>query len=149
MREKRQDGEELVIPLASEEVAVSKREVVRNRARINILTEEEQSLVRAELAREDVEIRHVEMNRLLEPGAPPPAPRVENGVTIIPVFEEVAVAVTRIRIKEEIHIIRHASREAAEIPVTLRTQRAVVERLNAGGDEMPAADPATPSEAKP
>ncbi len=149
MHEKPQDGEELLIPLASEELLVSKREVVRNRARINILTEEEQSLVRAELAREDVEIRHVEMNRLLEPDAPPPEMRVENGVTIIPVFEEVAVAVIRIRLKEEIHVIRHASEEVAEIPVTLRSQRAVVERLAAGGAETPAEDPTKPSEAKP
>ena len=47
----------------------------------------------------------------------------------MPVVEEVVVVEKRLVLKEEIHIRRTAQTEAVEVPVTLRKQRAVVERL--------------------
>jgi stress response protein YsnF len=53
------------------------------------------------------------------------APRL--GVTIIPVLEEVLVVEKRLVLKREIRI-RKRSSETVEIPVSLRKQRAEVER---------------------
>ena len=60
--------------------------------------------------------------------------RTEGNVTILPVVEEVLVVERRLLIKEELRLIRHATKEVIETPVTLRKQRAVVERLDSEGE---------------
>jgi stress response protein YsnF len=54
--------------------------------------------------------------------------RTEEGVTIIPVLEEVPVVEKRLVLKREIRISRRSTWETVEIPVSLRKQRAKVER---------------------
>jgi stress response protein YsnF len=54
--------------------------------------------------------------------------RTEGETTIIPVVEEVLVVEKRLVLKEEIHIRRLISKDDVEVPVTVRRQRAVVER---------------------
>jgi stress response protein YsnF len=58
-----------------------------------------------------------------------PAIRTEGDVTILPIVEEVLVVEKRLVLKEELHIRRRVGSEAIEVPVTLRKQRAIVERL--------------------
>ena len=48
---------------------------------------------------------------------------------IIPILEEVLVVEKRLVLKEELHIRRSVTREDIEVPITLRKQRAMVERL--------------------
>jgi stress response protein YsnF len=57
-----------------------------------------------------------------------PGIRTEGDVTIVPVLEEVLVVEKRLLLKEELHIRRGVETETVEVPVTLRKQRAVVER---------------------
>jgi len=57
----------------------------------------------------------------------------EFGVLIIPVLEEVLVVEKRLVLKEELHVRRLVSEENVEIPVTVRKQRAVVERVTPEG----------------
>ncbi|KQS75186.1 hypothetical protein ASG25_20725 [Rhizobium sp. Leaf384] len=59
-----------------------------------------------------------------------PQLRVEGDVTIIPVVEEIVVVEKRLVLVEEIRIRRLATSEDVQIPVTLRKQRAVVERID-------------------
>jgi stress response protein YsnF len=54
--------------------------------------------------------------------------RTEDGVTIIPVLEEVLVVEKRLVLKREIRIRKRSTSETVEIPVSLRQQRAKVER---------------------
>ena len=56
-----------------------------------------------------------------------------DGVTIIPVLEEILVVEKRLVLKEEVHIRRSTAGEEVEVPVTLRRQRAVVERVSLDG----------------
>ena len=133
MTERKYETGEAVIPIASEAVSISKREVVKGRARIHILTDSVEETLQTELNGEDVEICHVPVNRYIEPGDERPVTRTEGDVVIIPVIEEVAVIEKRLLLKEELHIHRHARLEAADIPVTVRKQRAVVERLTEDG----------------
>jgi stress response protein YsnF len=62
--------------------------------------------------------------------------RTEGDVTILPILEEVLVVEKRLVLKEELHIRRHLARENVEVPVTLRKERAVVERLTADGQPL-------------
>jgi stress response protein YsnF len=62
--------------------------------------------------------------------------RTEGDVVIVPVLEEVLVVEKRLVLKEELHIRRDATRENVEVPVTLRKQRAVIERLTADGQSL-------------
>ena len=57
-----------------------------------------------------------------------PVQRTEGDVLIIPVIEEVLVVEKRLVLKEELRISRRTTREDIEVPVTIRKQRAVVER---------------------
>ena len=59
---------------------------------------------------------------------PAPQIRTEDGVTIIPVLEEIVVVEKRLILKREIRISKRAISETAEIPVSLRKQQATVER---------------------
>jgi stress response protein YsnF len=67
-----------------------------------------------------------------------PTVRTEGDVTIVPVLEEVLVVETKLVLKEEIHIRHRVETENVEVPVVLRRQRAVVERLDA--EDRPLAD---------
>jgi stress response protein YsnF len=60
-----------------------------------------------------------------------PEVRTENGVTIVPVVEEVLVVEKRLVLKEELHIRRQSRTETVEVPVEVRKHRVEIERLPA------------------
>ena len=122
------------IPLAEEVAAVSVRRVATGRVEVRTLTDTFEETVRATLGRETVEVTRVAVDRQVETA---PAIRTEGDVTIVPVLEEILVVEKRLVLKEEIHIRRTARTEQFEIPVTLRRQRAVVERREAAGIPQP------------
>jgi stress response protein YsnF len=65
-------------------------------------------------------------------------------VTIVPVLEEVLVVEKRLVLKEELHIRRRVDTESVEVPVTLRKQRAIIEReAQDGSTANDEADPET------
>jgi uncharacterized protein (TIGR02271 family) len=116
---------ETVIPLAAEELAVAKRTVETGRVRITRLTHEREQLVDETLARETAEISRVPIGREVEAM---PAMREEDGVTIIPIVEEVLVVERRLFLKEEVRIRRVRTTEQYRENVSLRYQEAVVTR---------------------
>jgi stress response protein YsnF len=128
-----------VLPLIEEELRVAKREEVTGRVRVRTVTDTAEELVRQELQGERVDVERVPVDKLVEPGVEPPQIRTEGNVTILPVLEEVLVVEKRLLIKEELRITRHPTTEIAEIPVTVRKQRAVIERLNSEGEIITAA----------
>ena len=122
------------LPIIEEQLQLDKREVVTGRVRVRTITDSSEELLRQELQGERLEIVRVPLDVLVEPGAAPPQVRTEGNVTILPVVEEVLVVERRLLIKEELRLIRHATKEVIETPVTLRKQRAVVERLDSEGE---------------
>jgi stress response protein YsnF len=86
----------------------------------------EQGLAEATLTEEFVEVTRVPMDRVVEEM---PDVRTEGDLTIVPVVEEVAVVVKRLVLKEEVHIKRRMRTRDVAVPVELRRERAVVERL--------------------
>ena len=113
------------IPLVEEQLSVSKKEVETGRIRIRVDVKERQERVVEDLARDDVEIERVPRNERL---SEIPHVRLEGDVTVIPVVEEVLVVEKALMLVEEIRVHRRSGSERAEIPVTLLSEQAVVER---------------------
>jgi stress response protein YsnF len=57
------EEQNLVIPLVEERVSATKREVETGRVRVRTRVEERQELVRAELARDEVDVERVAIGR--------------------------------------------------------------------------------------
>jgi uncharacterized protein (TIGR02271 family) len=120
---------EEVIPLVEETTSISKRAVVTGRVRVQTVTDTVEELARADMQRETVEVTRVPVDKMVDSA---PEIRTDGDVTIVPVLEEVLVVEKRLVLKEELHIRRRVATEAVEVPVTLRKQRAVVERIEPG-----------------
>ena len=133
-----------VIALAEETLTVSKRLVERERVLVRLVTDEVAELARVNLRTERIEIERVPIGREVERA---PEVREEGGVTIIPVLEEIVVVEKRLVLKEELHVRRVADTREEEQPVTLRRQRAEIERLVPPiEDGQPGATPPNPGQ---
>jgi stress response protein YsnF len=95
--------------------------------RVRTVTDSVEELAHADLLREAVEVARVPIDKVVQTA---PEIRTDGDVTIVPVLEEVLVVEKRLVLKEELHIRRRVETEAVEVPMTLRKQRAVVERIS-------------------
>jgi stress response protein YsnF len=121
-----------VIALAEEEVRLDKRMVTKGKVRVRTIVDVETELAKATLDGETVEVTRIPIDRIVDQA---PGVRVEDNVTIIRVLEEVLIVEKRLVLKEEVHIRKLATTEDVEIPVELRKQHAVIERLPADEDD--------------
>ncbi|MDR7039186.1 uncharacterized protein (TIGR02271 family) [Methylobacterium sp. BE186] len=131
---KAESGAETVIPVVEETAHIEKRAVETGRVRVSTHTDTVEQILRETLRDEAVGVTRVPVNRTLREGEAAPQIREEGGVTIIPVLEEVLVVEKRLVLREEVHVHRTTSGEEVEVPVTLRRQRAVVERVSPEGE---------------
>jgi stress response protein YsnF len=115
------------VPLTEEVMRVSKQEVVTGRIRIRTLAEATDKLVQQELNTAHVSVTRIPINRIVDEA---PVPRTEGDLTIVPVLEEVLVVETKLLLREEVHIRRTLTKEIVGQSVTLRKQRAVIEKLS-------------------
>jgi stress response protein YsnF len=130
-------GDTEVIPLVEDQVRVSTRDVVTGRVRVSTVTDTVEEMVGQELQGIRAEVERVPVDQLLDPGSPPPQPRIESGVTVVPIVEEVLIVEKRLLLKEEVRITLRDTTEYVEVPVQLRRQRAVVERSEGPGAPAP------------
>jgi uncharacterized protein (TIGR02271 family) len=119
------EEQNLVIPLVEERVSATKREVETGRVRVHTRIDEREEIVHAELARDQVDVERVPMNREI---ASVPAVRQEGDVTIVPVVEERLVVEKKLFLVEEVRLRRTRTIEEHAQPVRLATQRAEIER---------------------
>ena len=125
----RPDAEEYAaIPLVEERLSVAKRQVESGRVHVRVTVEERAETITEQLARDDVEIERVPRGERL---SEMPHVRLEGSTTIIPVVEEVLVVEKALVLVEEIHVRRRTEVETVEIPATVRSERASVEREDA------------------
>lgn len=120
-----EEEEVATIPLLEERVDVSTREVESGHVRVQVTVDERQESIAAELSRDEIEVKRVAKNELL---SELPGVRLEGETTIIPVVEEQVVIEKRLVLVEEIHVSRRSATETQQIPVTLRSEVAHVER---------------------
>ena len=128
------DSVDRVVPLLQDEVRVDKREILTGKVRIQTVAEALEERAEAVLQGERVEVTRIPVDRVVSEA---PGVRTEGGVTIVPVLEEVLFVEKRLVLKEELHIRRTATTETVELPVTLRKQRAVIERVEPGAEFEP------------
>ena len=129
-RELEQGG--LVLRLHAEEVVVSRRQIERAVVRVATTTRTIESVVQEDLVHERVEIERVPVGRYVDA---PPAVREEDGLTVMPVVEEVLIVERRLLLKEEVHIRRIRTTEQHQETVQLRHQEASITRIPAAGPD--------------
>ena len=120
------DEKEIVVPLASEELQLEKRETSTGKVRVQTVVETVDELARATVEEESLDVQRVPVGKLV---AEPPSVRTEGDVTIIPVLKETMVVEKRLVLIEEVHIRRTTSSRVVETPVTLRNQKAIIDSL--------------------
>ena len=116
---------EEVLPLVDEIATIHKREVVTGKVRVRTVTDTVEELARATLQSAAVEVTRVPIDQVVDTA---PEIRTEGDVTIVPVLKEVLVVTKQLVLKEELHIRRRVETEVVEMPISLRKQRAIVER---------------------
>ena len=123
--------DEGTLALVEEGLSVGKAKVNTGRVDVRTITDTFQQTVDVELQHDATSVTRVPIGREV---AVVPQIRTEGDVTIVPVLEEILVIEKRLFLKEEIHIRRTSETEHVESLVTLRRQRAVVERQDATGN---------------
>jgi uncharacterized protein (TIGR02271 family) len=132
-----QDEPSETISVVEEQASVDKLDRT-SRVRVRTETETHDTTASAELQGVEIEITRVPMNREI---ASMPEVRTEGDVTVLPVVEEVLVVEKRLFLKEEVHVRHCKTNETVEVPVTLRRQNAVVERLDGAATGASAVEP--------
>ena len=132
------DGSD-TIRLVEETASVSKERNLTGQVRVSTATDTFDEVVHAELRRDGAIVTRVPINVEVKTI---PNIRTEGDVTIVPVLEEILVVEKRLYLKEEIHIKRTSETDDFHSHVTLRRQRAIVERLNEAGETIQS-DPST------
>jgi len=108
-----------------EERLVARKELEETgRVRIHKEVEEAPRRLEVDAYYEEAEVEHVPIGRIVKEQE---SPREEDGVYIVPVYEEQLVVVKRLLLKEEIHIRRHGATEKRLFEETVRRERIVVE----------------------
>jgi stress response protein YsnF len=130
----REDG---VIERIEEQAVIGK--VVREAGGVRVSTRTElvTEMVRDTLTETVVEVERVPVGRFVEASE---EPRVEGDVTVVPVYEERLVVERRLFLVEEVHLRRVARTNEVEVPVELRKQTVVVERLPPADDPSQVSD---------
>ena len=116
------------IQLVEEQAVVGKLAVPGDTVRVSTEIDTAAETVSLDVRRENYNVQRVPHNTVV---TTIPEIRREDGLTIIPVLEERAVVVKQLVLVEEIHITEDHRVETVEETVTLRKQRAVVERESA------------------
>jgi len=124
------DREEVVVPVIEEEIDASTRSVKTGSVRVDKHVEKRIRKVEAPLIHENVEIRRVPVNQVVNAA---PKSRRMGDTLIIPVVEEELVVTKRLVLKEEIHLITHRTKDRSIQEVELNRESAEVRRLDAEG----------------
>ena len=123
------DQDAVVVPVVEEVVHVGKEQVETGAVRISKTIRDEVQEVEVPLTSREVEVRRVEVGRVIDDASNPPKPRQEGDLYIIPVLEEVAVTVKKLVLREEIHLHTKESQTVYRDSVEVRREEATVERL--------------------
>jgi len=128
----RDEGGSVVVPVVAEHLDVQKRKVEAGGVRIRKTVSEREEVVDEPLMREEVQVRRVPVNRVVE--GPVPVRHVGNTM-IVSLLEEVLVVEKRLMLKEELHITKEQVESYRPQRVMLRSEEAVIERVEDGRGE--------------
>lgn len=118
------------IPIAAEEIRVTKSKEVTGTVRVTKATRVEQRTVEEPVHHEKVTVERRPVDRWVE--GPLPS-RQEGDTTIIPLVEEVVVVEKKFRLIEEVLITRHVTTRTFRQTVDVRHNEVSVERIAGDG----------------
>jgi stress response protein YsnF len=131
------EQEPLKVPVIEEKLVVGARTVDTGRGvRVHKTVSEQPVAIDETLLRDEVEVRHVPVDRVVS-ATEAPAARYEGDTLIVPILEEVLVVERRVRIKEELHITRHRRQERHAETVMLKSEQVSVERFDGEASPPP------------
>ena len=122
-----EDGTAVVVPVVAERLDVQKRVVEGGGVRIRKTVSEREEIVDEPLMREEVQVKRVAVGRVVD--GPVPVRHVGNTM-IVSLMEEVLVVEKRLMLKEELHITKEQVESYRPQRVRLRTEEAVIERVD-------------------
>lgn len=143
----RPDHHEASIPVVEEVASLSKRTVVTGTTTVDKHVQVHEQVISDTLRREGASVERVAKGTPVDREHPPQT-RIEEGVTIIPVFEEVLVVEKRLVLKEELHIRPFVEDVPFQQTVSLRREDIVLTHRDAATDDPSGDTPAatrTPS----
>jgi len=123
-------SEEILVPVIEEDVTAGAKPIKTGAVRVDKHVEKRLRTIETPLMHENIEIRRVPVNRVV---TETPGIRKQGEMTIIPVVEEELVISKRLIVREEIHVIRHRTKDRFVKEVTLNRESAEVHRLDAEG----------------
>jgi uncharacterized protein (TIGR02271 family) len=127
------ENEEIVVPVIEEELATGVRAVKTGAVRVEKRVDTRTRRISAPIVHEDVEVRRVPINRVVEEA---PKARRQGNTIIVPVVEEELVVTKRLVLKEEIHMIKRQTRKRVVKEVEVGRERARVRRLGPDGQPI-------------
>ena len=129
-----ESGDEIVIPVISEELNVGTVTVPTGGVRFIKRVVQHEQVIQQELATDRVSIQHVAINRVVDGPDQPILQR--DGVLVVPIVEEVLKIERQWILKEELHITRVRETVNHEESVTLNREEVDVERMQAPDDRL-------------
>jgi stress response protein YsnF len=121
----------IAIPLVEEELKIGRREIETGRVTVRTVSDEHTEFVSEDLRHSQAEVDRVFIDREV---TELPQIREEGDLLIVPVVEERLVK--RLFLVEEVRVRRKVVTERLEKPVTLRSQRVVVDRQEGSGQHI-------------
>lgn len=121
------EGDSIVIPVIQEQAHLEKRTVETGRVRITKQVHEREEVVDEALFEEEVEIKRVVVNRVVDQ---PVSVRYEGETMIVPLLKEVLVVQKQLMVEEELHITKKRKEKRSPKRVTLRSEDVIVKRLD-------------------
>lgn len=128
----REQDPSAVIPVTQEEAHVSKQEVETGVVRVRKLVRERVEEIDEPMLHDEVDVEHVPVNRVVDAPAPP---REEDGLLIVPVYEEVVTVQRQWVLREEIRLRRREVQTRHRERVTLRNEEVQVQRSSSNRKE--------------
>ncbi len=116
------------IDLLAETAHLDVKRVAERRVVVRAETLTDSQVLTADLDCVRVEVSRVGVGRDVDAV---PEVRVEGDVTVFPVMEERLVVHRQLVLKEEVHVRRIVEVRRTEIPVSVRREHAVIERIDA------------------
>jgi uncharacterized protein (TIGR02271 family) len=127
------ENDEVIVPVIEEELATGVRAVKTGAVRVDKRVEKRTRRISAPILHEDVEVRRVPINRVVDEA---PKSRRRGDTIIVPVVEEELVVTKRLILKEEIHLVKRRTNGRVVKEVELGRERARVRRLGPDGQPL-------------
>lgn len=122
------ESSEQVIPVVQEQVHISKEEIETAKVLVQTKVVEVEKTIDVPLMKEGYEVERVAMDQLIDTY---PQVREEGDRIIIPVVQEVLVVEKRLKLVEEVHLIKRQTTVTRTEMFTLKKEEVIVDRVSA------------------